>query len=655
MRFLKFLALGLAGVVLVAGAAVAALSLGGAPLIRALIEHQGSTFFGRQIRIETLTLSWGRPTRIVAEHVTVANATWGSSPIMLGIGHLEVEIEPAALLTLKLTMPQLVLDKASLILETSADGKKNWAPFAAVASGGAQHPHIARLTISNGTFRYHNGETGAETNVAASGLVAEALDGRSPIHVSAKGTFQGDPFALEGEVGAIAQLQGTAGPYPVKLKGSLGANDVAIDGMIDDPLAKQGLDVRVDLNGQDIQDVLATLGVPIPKMPIYRLRAQLHRDDQVWRLDDLTGRVGASLLAGSILVDAGPEVPYIRADLTSSFLDLADLKGLYGGEPSGPPSSRAEENRTSAAAGKKSGPVIPEVRLPVAELRGFNADFSLEASKVKPTAGLPFEHFTLGASVKDGTLRLKPVRLAVARGELAADLEYRSRGMSPQFLGNIAVHHIDLAKLLAPAAVSNSLKKIAGIVGGTATLHSEGTSQRQLLSGLGGEIALFIAGGRLGQIMGSAFESNLAEALGLVAKKDEPPHRVNCLIGRFNIASGVATAKTLLLDTTDSIVVGKGNIDIGRETLSLDVKPYPKKGSKRRIGVPFAIRGSFAGPQVDVGKVGLIKRLGAAVGLVDETPPGALSQLDAGVGEKNSCSDVFRRGAPVGQGSSGPR
>ena len=485
-------------------------------------------------------------------------------------------------------------------------------------------------------------------------LVAEALDGKSPIHVAAKGTFQRDPFALEGEVGAIAQLQGASGPYPVKLKGTLGANDVAIDGMIDDPLAKQGLDVRVDLDGQDIQDVLATLGVPIPKMPIYRLRAQLHRDDQVWRLDDLTGRVGASLLAGSILVDAGPEVPSIRADLTSSFLDLADLKGLYGGEPSGPSSAHAEESRTSAAVGKESGPVIPDVRLPVAELRGFNADFSLDASKVKPTAGFPFEHFTLGASVKDGTLRLKPLRLAVARGELVADLEYRSRGTSPQFRGNIAVHHIDLAKLLAQAAVSNSLKQIAGIVGGTATLHSEGTSQRQLLSGLGGEIALFIAGGRLGQIMGGAFESNLAEALGLVAKKDEPPHPVNCLIGRFNIASGVATAETLLLDTTDSIVVGKGNVDIGRETLSLDVKPYPKKGTKRRIGVPFAIRGSFADPQVDVGKVGLIKRLGAAIGLVDETPPGALSQLDAGLGEKNSCSDVFHKGAPVGQGSSGP-
>ena len=158
-------------------------------------------------------------------------------------------------------------------------------------------------------------------------LVAEALDGESPIHVAAKGTFQRDPFALEGEVGAIAQLRGASGPYPVKLKGTLGANDVAIDGMIDEPLAKQGLDVRVDLDGQDIQDVLATLGVPIPKMPIYRLRAQLHRDDQVWRLDDLTGRVGASLLAGRILVDAGPEVPYIRADLTSSFLDSGRSQG----------------------------------------------------------------------------------------------------------------------------------------------------------------------------------------------------------------------------------------------------------------------------------------------------------------------------------------
>jgi AsmA family protein len=652
MRALKILGLGLVGLMLFVGIVVTAVAVGGAPLVARVIENQGSALLGRHIHLARLVISWGRPTRIVAEHITVANAAWGSSPNMLAVGRLEMEIEPGALLGLKLVVPHLTLEEGSLLLETAMDGERNWAPFAAAVGARQQRPQVQRLLIRNGTFRYHNGQTGAETDVATDELVAETTDGVSPINITAKGTFQQDRFALTAAVGAVGQLQSASEPYPVKLKGSLGANDIALNGMIADPLATQGLDLHVEMNGQDIQEVLATLGVPIPKMPIYQLSGQVQRDGQKWWLEQVTGRVGASLLAGRILVDTGRHVPYIRADLTSSFLDLADLQGLYGGEPNRQLPLQDEKTPSSNPAEKKSSRVIPDVRLPIGKLLGFDADFSLDSSNVKPTDGFPFEHFTLGISLKDGTLRLKPVRVAIARGELLADLEYRSAETPPHFRGDIEVHHIDLAKLFAGAAVSNSLRQTAGIIGGFAKLSSAGTSQRQILSQLDGDVGIFVQGGRLGQKMGGAFESSLAEALGLIAKKDEPPHPVNCLIGRVKVARGVATAETLLLDTTETIVVGRGNINVGDETIFLDFRPYAKRGSARRIGVPFAIRGTFADPSVTADKVGLIARLGAAIGIGDETPPGALLRLlEAGLGEKNSCGNVFSKREPAGQGT----
>jgi hypothetical protein len=53
---------------------------------------------------------------------------------------------------------------------------------------------------------------------------------------------------LMAELGAAARLRNACEPYPVKLKGFLGATDIDLEGMIADPLAKQGLDVRVELN-----------------------------------------------------------------------------------------------------------------------------------------------------------------------------------------------------------------------------------------------------------------------------------------------------------------------------------------------------------------------------------------------------------------------
>jgi len=652
MRFLKILALGLVGLILFLGMAVTAVAVGGAPLIVHLIENQGSALVGRDVRLGRLDISWGRPTRIVAERITVANAAWGSNPNMLAVGRLDMAIEPGALLRLKFVVPLLTLEEGSLLLETSPDGERNWAPFAAAVGTPQRQTQVQRLLIRNSTFRYHNGQTGAETKVAAGELLAETLDDMSPINVTAKGTFQEDRFAFAAAVGAFGQLQSASEPYPVKLKGSLGANDIALDGTIADPLATQGLDLRVEMNGQDIQEVLATLGVPIPKMPIYQLSGHVHRDGQKWLLEQVTGRVGASLLAGRIVVDTGQHVPYIRADLTSSFLDLADLQGLYGGEPNRQPAPRDEKRRSSDPAEKKNARVIPDVRLPIGKLLGFNADFSLDSSNVKPTDGFPVEHFTLGISLKDGALRLKPIRVAIARGELLGDVEYRSAETPPHFRGDIEVHHVDIAKLFVGATVSNSLKQTAGIIGGFAKLSSAGTTQRQILAQLDGDVGIFVQGGRLGQKLGGAFESSLAEALGLISKKDESPHPVNCLIGRVKVARGVATAETLRLDTAETIVVGRGNINIGDETIFLDFRPYPKHGSTRRIGVPFAIRGTFADPSVTADKVGLIARLGAAIGIGDETPPDSLLQLlEAGLGEKNSCSNAFSKRDSAGQGT----
>jgi uncharacterized protein involved in outer membrane biogenesis len=650
MRVRKILGLGLVALFILVGAIVTALALRGAPLITYLVEHQGSTLLGRQIHIGKLDVSWGRFTRIFAAQITVANAAWGSSPTMLSVGRLDTQIKLDALLRLKLVVQQLRLEGGSLFLETSADGTENWAPLLGTAP--TQRAQVQQLLLRDGTFRYHNGQTGAQTKISVEDLVTETPDVGSPINITAKGAFQGDPFELSAEVGAT--LRSASGRYPIKLKGSLGANDIALEGMVADPLGQQGLDLNVDANGQDIQGALATLGVPIPKMPIYRLHGQLRREDQIWRLGELTGRVGASLLAGSILVDAGRELPYIHAELTSSYLDLADLQGLYGGESS-QLVLRGDEPRTERATGKVSDRVIPEVRLPIDKLRGFNADFSLDASKVKPTAGLPFEHFALGVSLKDGTLHLKPVRVMIARGELLADLEYRSNETPPDFRADIDVHHVDLAKLFARAAVPNGIKQTEGIVGGFARLRSAGTRQREMLSRLDGDIGLFIQGGKLGQEMASAFESSLAEALGLVSKEDRAPHPIRCLIGRLRVESGIATTKTLLLDTADSIIVGRGNMNIGDETLYLDIKPYPKEHTARRIGVPFAIRGTFAEPSMTLEKAGFINRLGNAIGLGSEAPPTALMQLlDAGLGEKNSCNNVFSTREPIGQGSSGP-
>jgi uncharacterized protein involved in outer membrane biogenesis len=339
-------------------------------------------------------------------------------------------------------------------------------------------------------------------------------------------------------------------------------------------------------------------------------------------------------------------VPYIRADLTAEYLDPVDLRGFYGGDPNKRPQ---EAPRDPGDQGR----IIPDLRLPIGKLLGLNADVSLDAPRVKPVAGLPFERVAFSLSLKDGTLRINPARVAIAHGQVLGDLEYRSTASPPRFRADIDIRHIDLHRLLAGTNIRDDLKQTEGVLGGFANLESAGTTQRQILAGLRGDIGLFLQGGRLSPAFARMFEHDIAEALGL-APTNNQPHPINCLIARFAVRDGVATATTLLLDTDETVVTGQGNVNLADETLFLDLAPYPKRHGSSRFGVPLEIRGTFAKPEVTSKTAGLAKRLGAAIGLL--TPPAVLlPMVDTRLGEKNKCRDAFAVSPPVGEGSSAPR
>jgi uncharacterized protein involved in outer membrane biogenesis len=60
----------------------------------------------------------------------------------------------------------------------------------------------------------------------------------------------------------------------------------------------------------------------------------------MWRVNDLTGRVGDSDLSGQFSVDTGKARPFLKADLRTNSLDFDDLGALFGGSPSVGPARR---------------------------------------------------------------------------------------------------------------------------------------------------------------------------------------------------------------------------------------------------------------------------------------------------------------------------
>lgn len=102
--------------------------------------------------------------------------------------------------------------------------------------------------------------------------------------------------------------------------------------------------------------------------------------------------------------------------------------------------------------------------------------------------------------------------------------------------------------------------------------------------------------------------TNLVLAL-LPAPNGGESARLNCLAMRYKISEGLMTSKTSLLDSTETIVRGRGTIDLGDETLDLLVWPQAKREKFLSASTPVTVTGTFDDFRIGVEPAGFIGTL----------------------------------------------
>jgi uncharacterized protein involved in outer membrane biogenesis len=642
MRIVKILGWIVGCLVLLLVAGGAALYFGGAPAVVWALEHPVSSAIGRQITIGgKLTLDWGAPTRIVAEDVHVANASWGSEPEMFTAKRLEIHLFARSLVFGPTHVPLVAVDGARLLIETSDKGEGNWkmALKSTAPQKRGQSPDLEQFVATDSVFVYRNGQTKAQSEVGIAKLQLDEKDPTAPIAIAADGTFQKQKLHLDGTVGALAELRDATKPYPVKLNGAVGDITVVADGAIGEPMDFDGVDLKLQLKGKNLDKLGDALGVPLPEFPDFHGTTQLVGGEGRWELRTMALVLGKSDLEGGIAIDTTPKVPTLRANLNSKFIDLADFKGLYGDKPA--------NSSKPAKAEDPSGRVLPDTKINVGKLPGLNAEVTFDSTRIKATGGMPIERVSLGLKLQDGTLTLKPLRFHVAQGDVDLNVSFTpfTKTGPPHLNGAIDVRHVDLHELLRGAGTP-MLTQTGGIVGGFIKIDTAGTSTREFLAAMNGDAGIFMENGQLSELLQQLAPINVLGALGVYVAGDKPIP-INCFVSRFDIKNGVATATTLVLDTPTTNISGSGNLNFASETIYLSLVPRNKNFTAVSLRTPVEVKGTFAKPEYSVQAAGLAARLGAAVGLGIVFPPAALLPLiDAGLGENNACSAAYAAQQP---------
>jgi AsmA family protein len=440
---------------------------------------------------------------------------------------------------------------------------------------------------------------------------------QSRVRLASQGRVRGEPFHLEGHVGS---WYGGPQPLPVQMHLRLGETRARLDGTLGQGPQRTGLAAHVAIQGPDPARLSSLLSLSVPSLPAYRFEGRLLHNGSTWTLQELKGSLGDSDLAGELSLDTGGEHLVLHGDVQSQILVVDELTGY---QPE-----------------KKPGRVEPEkvqVPTPVQDKvqerpQALEATLRFRSAKVI-AAKVPLEHFVTDLRLHNGRLALTP-RFQLAGGTVQAQVHVDTQATPlhstlrtevhqlnvQQFLSWLELRPEDAAKPETPAKPKATTKPevtaqpetpgkpeiaqqpeaagklgTAGKLDGWIDLTGTGHSLADFLASANGNVLLSMAEGQMGTVLTELLGLDVAETIQKALAK-EKTYQLRCLVADFAVHNGRMETQMLLIDTTDTKVLGGGFIDLHDKHLGLKLEPKSKDFSLFSAQAPLYIIGPLATP-----------------------------------------------------------
>ncbi|MGV7185112.1 AsmA family protein, partial [Xanthomonas axonopodis] len=551
--------------------------------LRGPVERAVSAKTGREFHLGHLDVDLGRITTVRGERLSLGNASWSKRGAMAELNAAEIDVEFWPLLRGKLRLPEIRLEHPTLLLEAGNDSHPgNW--VFDQSDGDGSVPRLGRLLVTNGRLQYIDDATRSDVDVAINSLAPPSSDQRAaPIGIDGEGRWKGYPFSLKGNTASPLELSQSEHPFRIDLRGSAGATRTHVRGTLTNPFQFRVFDLQMALSGQDMEDLYPLIGVAMPSTPPYKLDGRLRRDGDVWRYEKFTGTAGDSDLSGTAEIDLRNKRPFLRADLASKRLDFDDLAGFVGAPPkTGNNESANAEQKKQAAQLAASARILPTTPYDLSKLRAMDAQVRWRAQRINAPSW-PLDDMDASLTLKDGLLRLDPLNFGVAGGDIRSTIGMDARKAVITTQLKASIRGIRLDQLFPDATLA---KQASGAIGGELDLRGRGNSIAAMLGSADGSIGVGMGRGHVGNLIMELAGLDIAESLKYLLTKDRQIP-VRCIFGDFGVQDGLMQSRALAFDSTDTIIVGEGNISLKNETLDLLLRPRPKDRSILSLRSPL--------------------------------------------------------------------
>jgi uncharacterized protein involved in outer membrane biogenesis len=278
--------------------------------------------------------------------------------------------------------------------------------------------------------------------------------------------------------------------------------------------------------------------------------------------------------------------------------------------PPPPPAAVPSAPAPPPEAGPPKRMVIPNLPLPVAQLRSFDGKVNLAFASLR-LDGLEYRALVTQVSLLHGLLSVAPSSVVIPGGQMAAAGQLDTRGAIPQASFAMQAPNLAIAPLLGALQVPAAASGLAQVF---ANLTASGTTTQALAASINGSLGIAAVNG---VIDGRALAALIRPAVH--AARVIPPELLNaagqiplrCLALRLDAANGLGSVNAFVLDTSALLLQGSGSVNFGQESLALALQPDLYLG-ETELTVPLTVGGSFSNPHL--GKVGSV--------VINERPDG---------------------------------
>jgi AsmA protein len=600
------------------------------------IERRATEATGRKLTIAgPVRLSIFPAVAVVANDVSFANAPGADEPMMATLGKLEVRVRVMPLLSGNLAIDRFVLDKPVIHLAVDRQGKPNW-EFASSAkpAGGEAAPRqqqqqangggglgaieLGDVRLTDGTVTYADARSGAryEASDIDASLTLKNLD--SPFKADGSLVWNGEKIALKGEV---AQPSAAIAGRATKVGLTIDSKPVrfAFSGQAAGT-APAKLDGTIELNVPSVRGLAAWLGhkldLPGDALGPLSVKGTLAAQGQRMSFTKATYTLDAIEASGDLSVDASGRVPYVKATLSTNFLDLNPyLPAPKSGAASTP------DSKAPPAPAAPAGEGWSTERIELSGLKAANADLSLTVAGLK-VRDINTGKSTLNVALKDGRLNADLPELALYGGNGKGRLTVNGAERTPALSMAMNFSGIEAEPLLKDAM---AFERLRGTGDADVTLEARGESQRALISALSGKGSVRFHDGAIKGINLGAMMRNIGSAfMDAEAGKAQETDFAE-LSGTYTIANGTLRNDDLALQSPLLRVSGKGTVDLPQRTMNYRVEPKVVASTEGQGGQQGA--GGIAVPVVVSGPWSKLSYKPDIGGMLQSDPEGAIRGL----------------------------